>query len=297
MSLGLLILLTLAVSFNAAAAAQTPRDNSSNSTNPMDLSTADNLEENFTDPAEFTIDDNITADTTGVVLQTRNYTCGPAALATLLQKLGINTTEDELADLAGTTEDGTTMQGLLEAAKAKGVNMTGMKLNITELHENMIAYTMSDGVGHYTLIREVNNETVKLADPTMGNIEMSLEEFQEIYTGYALIIKSSDNTEAMENRTASDNQTEHEMNPMNISTDQPIQGTDSAKILSTEEMQNIRGKLWWLPITLYGLGNIIVTVRDKYVPRKYWKYCAYHPPNKRVKAYLGRDHCIHYVEY
>jgi len=74
------------------------------------------------------------------------------------------------------------MQGLLEAAKAKGVNMTGMKLNITELHENMIAYTMSDGVGHYTLIREVNNETVKLADPTMGNIEMSLEEFQEIYT-------------------------------------------------------------------------------------------------------------------
>ncbi|MGB9837738.1 hypothetical protein [Methanothermobacter sp.] len=84
---GLLILLTLAVSFNAAAAAQTPRDNSSNSTNPMDLSTADNLEENFTDPAEFTIDDNITADTTGVVLQTRNYTCGPAALATLLQTL------------------------------------------------------------------------------------------------------------------------------------------------------------------------------------------------------------------
>ncbi|MGB9844132.1 MAG: cysteine peptidase family C39 domain-containing protein, partial [Methanothermobacter tenebrarum] len=154
---GLLILLTLAVSFNAAAAAQTPRDNSSNSTNPMDLSTADNLEENFTDPAEFTIDDNITADTTGVVLQTRNYTCGPAALATLLRKLGINTTEDELAALARTTEEGTTMQGLLEAAKAKGVNMTGMKLNITELHENMIAYTMSDGVGHYTLIREVNN--------------------------------------------------------------------------------------------------------------------------------------------
>ncbi|MBC7118048.1 MAG: C39 family peptidase, partial [Methanobacteriaceae archaeon] len=183
-------------------------------------------------------------DAEGVVLQTRNYTCGPAALATLLRKLGINTTENELAALAGTTEEGTTMQGLLEAAKAKGVNMTGMKLNITELHENMIAYTMSDGVGHYTLIREVNNETVKLADPTMGNIEMSLEGFQEIYTGYTLIINNTiDNTvellenQNLENRTASDNQTGHEMNPMNISTDQPIQGTDSAKILSTEEMQ------------------------------------------------------------
>lgn len=70
---GLLILLTLTVSFNAAAAAETPQDNSSNPTDPMELSTADNPEGNFTDPAEF-IDDNITADTTGVVMQTRNYT-------------------------------------------------------------------------------------------------------------------------------------------------------------------------------------------------------------------------------
>ncbi|MFB2622943.1 cysteine peptidase family C39 domain-containing protein [Methanothermobacter sp. DP] len=52
-------------------------------------------------------------------MQTRNYTCGPAALATLLQNLGINTTEDELADLAETTEDGTTMQGLIKAAKGQ----------------------------------------------------------------------------------------------------------------------------------------------------------------------------------
>jgi predicted double-glycine peptidase len=68
---GLLILLTLTVSFNAAAAAETPQDNN-NPTDPMELSTADNPEGNFTDPAEFTIDDNITADTTGVVMQTRN---------------------------------------------------------------------------------------------------------------------------------------------------------------------------------------------------------------------------------
>jgi len=51
------------------------------------------------------LDDNVTVDSDGVVLQTRNYTCGPAALATLLQRLGVNTTEDELAELAGTTED------------------------------------------------------------------------------------------------------------------------------------------------------------------------------------------------
>jgi len=51
------------------------------------------------------LDDNVTVDSDGVVLQTSNYTCGPAALATLLQRLGVNTAEDELAELAGTTED------------------------------------------------------------------------------------------------------------------------------------------------------------------------------------------------
>ena len=247
----------------------------------MELSTADNPEGNFTDPAEFTIDDNITADTTGVVMQTRNYTCGPAALATLLQNLGINTTEDELADLAETTEDGTTMQGLIKAAKAKGVNLIGVKLNITELRGNMITYTVSDGEGHYTLIREVTNNTVKLADPTQGNIEIPLEEFQKIYTGYTLT--TTNQTETTENTTETENQTEPHIN--------------TEKILSTEEMQRIKGRLWWLPVTLYGLGNLIITIRDKYVPQRYWKYCAYHPPNKKVKAYVGRDHLIHYVEY
>lgn len=67
------------------------------------------------------------------------------------------------------------MQSFLEAAKAKGMNATGMKLNISELRENMI--TINDGMGHYTIIREITNDTVKLADPSLGNIELRLQDF------------------------------------------------------------------------------------------------------------------------
>ncbi len=57
-------------------------------------------------------------NTTGIVMQTTNYTCGPAALATVLNNMEINATEQELMNFAGTDESGTTMYGLAEAAEA-----------------------------------------------------------------------------------------------------------------------------------------------------------------------------------
>ncbi|ADP77738.1 peptidase C39 bacteriocin processing [Methanothermus fervidus DSM 2088] len=163
---------------------------------------------------------------TDVILQSKDYTCGPAALSMVLQKLGIQATEDELAALAGTTEEGTTMQGLVEAAKAKGVNAVGMKLGINELKENMIVHLMKDGEGHYAVVKEITANTIKLADPGLGNIELSLEKFQEIYTGNALVINQTTNQ-----NTSNTNKTEENI-------------TTSNKILSKEEMQNIKGKGW-----------------------------------------------------
>ncbi|MBM4240079.1 MAG: hypothetical protein FJ150_00100 [Euryarchaeota archaeon] len=55
-------------------------------------------------------------------MHTINYTCGLAALATVLNNMRIKATEQELMNLAGTDENGTTMYGLAEAAKAEGLN-------------------------------------------------------------------------------------------------------------------------------------------------------------------------------
>ncbi|GAB4378376.1 MAG: hypothetical protein Kow0021_02160 [Methanothermobacter thermautotrophicus] len=68
------------------------------------------------------------------------------------------------------------------------------------------------------------------------------------------------------------------------------------RTLTDEEMKNIKGKCWQFlaPVTI---GTIIISVRNKYVPKKYWCYIAYHPPFKKVRAYIGKDHRIHYIEY
>ncbi|WP_432703681.1 C39 family peptidase [Methanothermobacter thermautotrophicus] len=232
-------------------------------------------------------DDNVTVDSDGMVLQASNYTCGPAALATILQRLGVNTTEDELAELAGTTEDGTTMQGLLEAARAMGMNATGMRLSISELRANMIAYTISDGIGHYTVINEITGDTVKLADPSLGNIEMSIDDFAQIYSGNALVI-TAPKVQAQEVNKTESNENTNLSEPVNNLTD--TSSTDvqtDNRTLTDEEMQNIKGKCWQFlaPVTI---GTIIISVRNKYVPKKYWCYFAYHPPFKKVRAYIGK---------
>jgi predicted double-glycine peptidase len=121
-------------------------------------------------------------------MQSSDFSCGPAALATVLNNLGVHATEQELIVLAGTDTSGTTMHGLSEAAKAKGLSATGMKLSVDELKKNYIVFVTTDGGGHYSVIREIANESVKLADPSPGNIELSIQDFTSYYSSYVLMI-------------------------------------------------------------------------------------------------------------
>jgi predicted double-glycine peptidase len=128
-------------------------------------------------------------DTTGIVMQTRNYTCGPAALTTVLQNMGINATEQKLMILAGTNnKSGTSIHGLSQAAQSKGLSAAGIELSIHELKKNHIVHVVLNGTPHYSVVRRVTNESVYLADPSKGNIVLSREEFIAIFTGNVLVI-------------------------------------------------------------------------------------------------------------
>ncbi|MEN4018109.1 MAG: C39 family peptidase [Methanobacterium sp.] len=173
-------------------------------------------------------------DTSGIVMQSTDYSCGPAALATVLQNMGINSTEGDLKVLAGTDTSGTTMHGLSEAAKAKGLSATGMKLSVDDLKPNNIVHIILDGEGHYSVIREVSENSVYLADPSLGNIEMSREEFSAIFTGNVLVITDPN---MQVNQTETSNQT-------NI-TDTSIVQPENSQTLAAETMQDIRGRVIW----------------------------------------------------
>jgi predicted double-glycine peptidase len=123
-----------------------------------------------------------------IVMQTTSYNCGPAALATVLQGMGIGCTEYELAQIAGTDETGTTMYGLMRAAMEKGLDARGMRVKVDNLDSNNIVFLNIDDKFHYSVIGQINENTVILADPALGKIEITKNYFERIYSGNALII-------------------------------------------------------------------------------------------------------------
>lgn len=138
-------------------------------------------------------------DTTGVVIQSNIWNCGPASLATVLKMLGITTTQEDLADLAGTDEEGTTMYGLFDAALRldEDLNAVGMILPVTELRPGFIVLLEVNGLYHFSVIKSINSTTVCLADSAFGNINMTLDDFTAMFSGYTLIVtKNSTNITA-----------------------------------------------------------------------------------------------------
>ena len=167
------------------------------------------------------IADTSQIDTDRVVIQNNIWNCGPASLATVLNNMGISVTPDELASLSGTDKSGTNMYGLAYAAQFKGLNATGAILSVDQLKPNYIVLLITVNGLHYSVITSITNTTVYLADSSFGNINMTLEDFTAIYTGYALVIT-------------------------NNSTNSTFNGT----VLTIEQMQNIKGTA-----NGYGLGS------------------------------------------
>jgi len=121
--------------------------------------------------------------------QIASYTCGPAALAMVCQAWGIEISQEELADLAGTTKRGTSMFCLWQAAHAVGLEMKGMKLSLKDLaraNKPLIAHVRGN---HYIVVFSAKDSKVSIADPAIsGKIEMDIESFASIWKGYVLVV-------------------------------------------------------------------------------------------------------------
>ena len=192
-------------------------------------------------------------NTTGIIMATTDHNCGPAALATVIQNyFGINVTQDQIATLAGTDENGTTMYGLAQAAQAEGLFAEGRNLSVNQLESSNIMY-LTIGEGHYSVIKNITNTTVYLADPVLGNINMALEDFNAIYSGNALVITNDTNNTQL----------------------------DMGTVLTDEETQNIKGVGWvstllgkaWYYINKYGKVVIEATWFD--VTKWCWEHATW----------------------
>jgi uncharacterized protein len=142
-----------------------------------------------------------------VIRQTNWVTCGPAALATVLDKFAeIPTTEKEIIDLAtrfmpvrmntsGEQEGGFSALSLKKAAEIKLMSVKGFRfdtLQVTKYFDDgglpLIAHVQKPQAHFVVLIAKIKNYLV-IGDPTWGRKIMSLSDFtnEKDFSGAVLL--------------------------------------------------------------------------------------------------------------
>ncbi len=119
--------------------------------------------------------------------QQEDYSCGAAALATLLvYYFGDSTTESELLALLeeGLTDEerkqkaarGFSLLDLKRVAQAKGYRASGFRLSVTQLAQvsaPVIVFLEPLDYKHFAVYRGIDRGRVYLADPARGNLRMT----------------------------------------------------------------------------------------------------------------------------
>lgn len=105
--------------------------------------------------------------------------CGPVALASALGQLQHQVGLDTLVRAAGTSEQGTSMLGLIRAAREQGVTAYGLrvaKLDLSAIPLPAVALLRD----HYVTVTAVKAGEVSLVDPLAGSVTKPRTEFDTL---------------------------------------------------------------------------------------------------------------------
>jgi len=156
----------------------------------------------------------------GVWMQTTGASCSPAAAATLLSKMGIQSSEKEMSDLCLTSLNGTSTLGLYRGLKiaTRGRDVTVVarkgltKEDLKSLNTPMLLsvylepgvpvdprYTQlwgwSPGVKHTVVfLGFAPDGDIHIADPAVGRESWGMENLDVLWHGEAMYVKPSEQT-------------------------------------------------------------------------------------------------------
>ena len=167
--------------------------NELNDANSIKTETSDDLEESIDDMIEERL-----KDTSGVVMANDNYSCGPASLATALNRYGLNLSLNEVSKQTNTSVNGTTMQSLIDAAQYYGFSAYGVEIDTKSLKENHIIHLNINGCEHWTVINKLTDTHVFLADSTEGNMNFTIDEFNSYFSKKAIVLSKNNSTDLKE---------------------------------------------------------------------------------------------------
>lgn len=119
--------------------------------------------------------------------------CGAACLAMLASHFGSHLSITKIREVAGTDREGTSLKGMLEAAKKLNLDAKAVKGNEQIFSKKfpvpLVAHLQyQNGNNHFVVIAKINEKRVWIYDPALGKISYKKENFLKIWSGYLILV-------------------------------------------------------------------------------------------------------------
>ena len=122
-------------------------------------------------------------------LQQSTSDCGAACLVMVGRYWGKRFSINRLRSLANVNRSGATLSGLAKAAEGIGFTSRMVTATLGKLAEQTLPAIAHWEGKHYVVIYKITRSQVIFADPAIGQLTLSHKEFEQGWTGYALLLQ------------------------------------------------------------------------------------------------------------